>query len=232
VKKAHPNTPQTHPLRLGLRAARANLIPGLMVQAAMAAVVGAYYFYPPAQVWLARLALLKERWGYGFACAAGVLTGAVLPELLAVAVFQRGRVDRANLKNLLFAAFYWGSQSVIVDGFYRLQAVMFGTHVDLPTVAKKVLVDQFLYTPFYAMPFARACFAWKNNGFRWKGMQRVLTLRFYKEATFPSVVAAWGVWIPVVCMIYSLPSLLQIPLFSLALTFWAMMLTWMTLEKS
>ena len=228
VKNASPNT---HPFLVGLHAARANLIPGLLVQFAMAAVLGAYYFYAPAQARLAELALLKERWGYGFACVSGMLAGAVLPELLAIAVFQRGRVNLKNLKNLLFGALYWGTQSMMVDGFYRLQAVMFGTHVDLLTVAKKVMVDQFLYTPLYAVPFAMACFEWRNNGYRFEGMRRVLTLRFYKQTTFPAVVAAWGVWIPVVCMVYSLPSLLQIPLFSLALTFWSMMLTWITRRR-
>ena len=231
VKNASPNTIPTHPLRIGLYAARANLIPGLIVQAAMVAVVCAYYFYAPARAWMEELALLKEHWGYLFACVCGMLAGAVLPEVFAISVFQWGRVNRANGENLLFGMIYWGSQSMVTDGFYRLQAVMFGTHTDLLTVAKKVLVDQLFYTPLYSMPLAIFCFAWKNNGYRWAGMGRMWTFRFYKETIFPATVAAWGVWIPVVCMVYSLPSLLQIPLFSLALTFWSMMLTWITRQK-
>lgn len=231
MKLATENKSQPHPLLIGLHAARANFVPGLIVQSVMVAVVAAYYFYAPAQAWLARLALLKERWGYGFACVSGIVAGAFLPELLAVIVFQRGRVKRENFERLLFNIFYWGSQSMVVDALYRFQAVLFGAQVDWPTVAKKVLVDQFIYSPIYSSPFAMACYAWKNNGYRRDGMRRVLTLRFFKETTFPALVASWGVWIPVVCLVYSLPPLLQVPLFSLALTFWSMQLTWIGRKK-
>lgn len=231
VKPAIPDSTEPRPLLIGLQAARANVLPGLIVQVAMVTIVVAYYFYPPAQVWLSQMASMKERWGYAFACVSGMLAGAVLPEILAILVFQQGRLSRENLERLVFGIFYWGSQSMVVDAFYRLQAVMFGAQIDGPTVIKKVMVDQFLYTPLYAMPFAMACFEWKKNGYRFEGMLRVLTFRFYKNVTFPAVVAAWGIWIPVVSMVYSLPPLLQIPLFSLALTFWSMMLTWMTQKK-
>lgn len=221
----------SHPLLIGFHAARANFVPGLIVQVGMIGVVGAYYFYPPARAWFEQLALLKQRWGYGFACVSGILAGAVLPEVLAIAVFQRGRVRPENWERLIFGIFYWGSQSMVVDAFYRFQAVIFGAQVHWATVAKKVFVDQFIYTPFYACPFAMACFEWKNNEYRFEGMRHVLTLGYYKNTVFPAVVANWGVWIPVVCMVYSLPSLLQVPLFSLALTFWSMILTWITRKR-
>jgi hypothetical protein len=44
----------------------------------------------------------------------------------------------------------------------------------------------------------------------------------------PTLLATWAVWIPVVAIIYSLPLALQFPLFSLALTFWVLLLTYMT----
>lgn len=225
VKNASPSE-TAHPLAVGLHAARANLVPGLIVQAVMASVLLAYFFYPPAREWLERLAEVKARWGYLFACLSGMIAGAVLPELLVVCVFQRGRVRWENVENLLFLLVFWGSQSMIVDALYRFQAILFGTEATALTIVKKVLFDQFVYSPFFAMPVAMICFAWKNNGYRVAGMPHIFSLRFYKETIFPSVVAAWGVWIPVVSMVYSLPPLLQIPLFSLALTFWSMMLTW------
>jgi hypothetical protein len=229
--KTAPSASAPHPLTIGLRAARANLLPGLVVQGAVAAVLLAYFFYPPAREWLESLAGLKERWGYGFAGVSGAVAGAILPEILVVLLFQRGRVCRSNWGNLVFGIPYWGSQSMVVDAFYRLQAVFFGTQADTLTVIKKMMLDQFAFTPFYSVPFAMACFTWKNNGYRLEGMRRVFTVGFYKEVTLPAVVAAWGVWIPVVCMVYALPSLLQIPLYSLALTFWAMILVWISRQK-
>lgn len=222
------NAKTGHPLLIGLQAARANLVPGLIVQAAMVAVVLAYYFYEPARTWMAHLALLKQRWGYGFTFVSSAMAGGVMSEFLVVAVFQRGRVRQENIGNLIFGILFWGFQGMTVDALYHLQALMFGTHVDFPTVAKKVLVDQFVYNPIFAAPWTLALYEWKNQGYRFAGMSRVLTGWFYKERTLPALVATWGVWIPVVSLVYSLPPLLQIPLFSLALTFWVILFTWIS----
>jgi hypothetical protein len=209
-----------------LRAARANAVPGLIVQAAMLALGLAYYFYAPAQEWLEKLATLKKEWGYSFAFIAGALAGGVLPEILMVVTFQRGRVTRKNMENIFFGILYWGATSVLTDAFYRGQAWVFGGQANFPTIFKKVLVDQFGYTPFVAVPLAQTCYQWKNQGYRFAAIGRTLTRQFYVRETFPAVVAAWGVWIPLVSIIYSLPSLLQFPFFCLALTFWVMIFTW------
>ena len=42
----------------------------------------------------------------------------------------------------------------------------------------------------------------------------------------PTLIATWFVWLPVVAVLYSLPPLLQIPVYSLALCFWALMLAY------
>ena len=216
-----------HPLLIGARAARANLAPGLVVQAAMVAVVLAYYFYEPARVWLAHLAATKSRFGYGFSFLAGAMTGGILPEVLKTVAFQGGRVRRENWTNLVFGFFFWGVSSMIVDSLYRAQAMAFGSRVDIATVTTKVLVDQFVYNPIWAAPWGIAAFEWKNQDYRFAGLSRVFTAGFYKQKTLPALVATWGVWIPLVTLIYSLPSLLQIPLFSLALTFWVLIFAWM-----
>ena len=197
---------------------------------AMIVLVLAYYFYEPARAWMAQLAVLKERWGYGFSFLGGAVAGGVMPELLTVAVFQRGRVTRVNIGNLVFGVLFWGIQGMVVDSLYRFQAGVFGSHVDFSTVAKKVFWDQFVYNPIYAAPCTLLAYEWKNQGYRFHGLGRTLTGRFYKERTLPTLVATWGVWVPLVGMVYSLPSLLQIPLFSLALTFWVLVFTWINLQ--
>ncbi|HEY8961597.1 MAG TPA: hypothetical protein VIM57_05265, partial [Luteolibacter sp.] len=53
------------PWAAGIRAARANVIPGLLVQGVMLALLLAYHGYPPATRWLNALAEIKTRWGYG-----------------------------------------------------------------------------------------------------------------------------------------------------------------------
>ncbi|HEX8685429.1 MAG TPA: hypothetical protein VF654_02980, partial [Pyrinomonadaceae bacterium] len=125
------------PLSVGLRAARANLVPALVIQAAVVSVVLAYYLWEPARAWLARAAELKREGGYLFSLVAGVLAGGLLPELLTVAVFQRWRVTRANLGGLAFGACFWGLMGMLVDALYRAQALAFGPGVDFATVLKK-----------------------------------------------------------------------------------------------
>ena len=192
---------EPHPLLLGVTAARANFVPGLLVQAAMASMVLAYYFSEPARLWLGQLADIKLRFGYFFSFISSAIAGGIMPEILKIVVFQRGRIRRENWSGLLFGICFWGTSAMIVDSFYRLQATMFGSRIDFATVSTKVFVDQFVYNPIWAAPWGVTAFEWKNQGYRFAGLSRAFTGGFYKEKTLPALVATWGVWIPVVSMV-------------------------------
>lgn len=219
---------QDRPLSVGLRAARANLIPALLIQTVVVALVVGYYTWPPLRGWLGGLAELKREGGYLFSLASGVLAGGLLPELLTVAVFQGWRVRRENLGALAFGACFWGLMAAVVDALYRGQAWMFGTGVDFATVLKKALVDQFLFTPFVSIPLTVVVFEWRQRGYRFAGLSRALGADFYRRKVLPAVVSGLGFWLPVVLLIYCLPLLLQFPLFTLALTLWVMIFTWIS----
>ena len=216
----------------GIRAARANVVPGLMVQGVMLVVLIAYYGYPPATRWLNHLAEIKTRWGYGYSALSGMVAGGVLPEIIRVIVFQKGEWRRANTGNLLFAMAFWSFMGVVVDGFYRCQAVWFGQEATVAVVVKKVLVDQFLYSSIFAGPVTAVLYDLKNRGFRLRGAGEFFTLRYYRETIVPTLFANWGVWIPVVSILYSLPVSLQIPLLGLALSLWVMLYSWMSEQRN
>jgi hypothetical protein len=220
------------PWLAGLRAARANLVPGLMVQAAMLAILLAYFFYPPMRDWLDRLAEVKARWGYGYSAVVAIIAGAFIPEVMRVVVFQRGKVRWQNFFNLLFTVPFWCVMGLVVDYFYRQQALWFGAEATFSVVTKKVLVDQFLYNPLFAAPVTAWLYDWKNNGYRVAGTSRFFTAAYYRETVVATLIATWGVWIPIVTILYSLPLLLQIPLFALALSLWVMLYTWMSEARS
>ncbi len=219
------------PWTAGLRAARANVVPGLIVQALMLGVLLAYYFHPPMRGWLDGLAQLKARWSYGYTAISSIIAGAIIPELLRIFVFQKGRIRRSNWENLLFTVPFWCFMGVTVDFFYRRQAVWFGSEVTLVVVLKKVLVDQFLYNPLFAAPATSWLYDWKNRGYRFRGTGVFFTAGYYRDFVVPTLFATWGVWIPVVTILYSLPTLLQIPLFGLALSMWVMLYTWMSEQR-
>lgn len=215
----------------GIRAARANVVPGLIVQAAMLAVVLAYYFYPPTTGWLDAMAQVKARWGYLYSAVAAVVAGALLPEILRVLVFQGGKVRRSNLRSLLYTVPFWGIMAVTVDALYRAQGVWFGTEVTFAVVAKKVIIDQFIYSALFSGPVTVWFYDLKNHGRDATRPAEFFTVSHYRDHVLPVMFATWGVWIPVVSILYSLPPLLQIPMYILALTLWVMIYTWMSEQQ-
>lgn len=227
-----PNEPPLSPWRLGLAAARANLVPGLLVQALLLAVVVSYYTVESARGAWGQVAGWKAQSGYFFAFCSGVLAGGVLPEVLKVVAFQKGRFLRANLANLCIYPFFWGMQAIMVDALYRAQAWWFGDRADVATVLKKVLVDQLLYSPAVALPTALFFVAWWENGRSWSAARAVFTRRGLQEKAFPSLMANWAVWCPTVALVYSLPAGLQVPVYALALAFWVVLFTWINAGPS
>jgi len=223
---------QEAPWAAGLLAAKANIVPGLLVQGMMLALLLAYYFYPPTTRWLNQLAIIKQEWGYGYSALSAILAGAIIPEIMRVVIFQKGKILSRNLSNLLFTIPFWCFMGTAVDFFYRCQADWFGAEATFPVVAKKVVVDQFLYNPLFAAPFTAALYDWKNRGYGCHQLGQYFTPRYYQNVVIPTLFATWGVWIPVVSILYSLPSLLQIPLFGLALSLWVMLYTWMSEKRN
>lgn len=207
---------------------RPNIRPGLVVQALMFAVLVGYFVFPPFRQGLENLARTKEEWGYLYSGLAGVVAGALLPELLRVAVFQKGRPARQNILNLLFTMPFWGMMATFVDIFYRAQAQWFGDEATFEIVFKQVAVDQLVYTPFFSTPLTVWLYDWRNRGYTWP--KDFYTRSYCMDRILPTLLANWVVWIPIVVVLYSLPEAVQIPLFALALSLWVIIYTWMSEE--
>jgi hypothetical protein len=216
------------PLTLGWEAARANAVPALIIQAFMLALLIAYYTNHTVSSALAGLAEFKRAHGLLFVIVASITAGALIPELFLILFFQRGCPTRRNLRNLLFTVPVWGFDGTLVDLLYRSEAAWFGDVVTLPVVAAKICVDQFGYNPAFAAPFGVLTYEWKNNGISAKPLQQLFTISHYRDKIIPTLLATWAVWIPLMAIIYSLPLALQFPLFGLALSFWVLLLTYMT----
>jgi hypothetical protein len=213
-------------MRAGLAAARATLVPGLLVQAVMVAVVLTYYLAPRIRPFFDQIAFWKAHGGLWFPVISTMIAGGVLPEVLRIVFFQKRQILPQNWANLAFTVPYWGMQGIWVDVLYRGQAEWFGNDAQFMTIVKKVCVDQFLYNPLLAAPVSVTLYEWKNRGYEWSS--EFLTWKWYATRVFPGLIATWSVWLPVVSIVYCLPQTLQIPIFCLALTFWVTMFTWMT----
>jgi hypothetical protein len=215
-------------LALGWEAAKANAVPGFILQAAMFLILIFYYLSPACADFLNRLAHYKQEHGLVFVVIAAALAGAIVPELFVIVFFQRGRPRRQNLRNLAFTVPTWAIDGILVDLMYRLNAVWFGDVVTVAAVSAKILVDQLGYNPFIAAPLEVLIYEWKNEGFSRQSVRRALTWGHYRDKIMPTLLATWAVWAPLMAIIYSLPYPLQFPLFSIALTFWVLLLTYMT----
>jgi len=213
---------------IGWEAARANARPALIIQAIMLALLMAFYTSPATADCLEKVAEFKRAHGLGFVVAASVTAGALLPEFFLVLFFQRGRPHLRNLRNLLFTIPIWGFDGSLVDLLYRSEAYWLGDVVALPVVLCKICIDQFGYNVLFAAPFGVLTYEWKNNGISMRPVRDLFTWKHYRDKIFPTLLATWAVWIPLMAIIYSLPLALQFPMFGLALSFWVLLLTYMT----
>lgn len=211
-----------------IRALRTNLIPGLLLQGLMAAMACAYLFHPPSKHAFESLALLRSRWGLLFSFAGTSLASAVFPEFLRLLLSaQQGNArGLGSLRSrLLFGIPFWGVIGMQVDLFYRFQYFLFGPSDSVPVILKKVLVDALIYCPVLAIPQAVCVFLWRDHGFTMHGFRGTSPVRFYALKIFPVLMANWMVWIPLVCIIYSLPPALSVPFFIIAQSFWVLVFT-------
>lgn len=224
MTQSKPNITKS-PFHAGLLAARANLVPGIFIWSVMLAVVLAYYNHAATRSILETVAEWKGQFGFGFSFFATGLAGGVLPELLKVVLLQGAKLRRENVSNMLFGFPFWGMLGCSVDALYRMQAIWFGSEASPLVLVKKVLVDQFIFTPLWGTAAIVWAYEWRRLGFRLEALRGIFTFKFYRVRVFPSLLAGWGVWIPGVSIIYSLPTLLQVPLFVLATSFWSLIVT-------
>jgi hypothetical protein len=218
----------TNPLALGWEAVRANILPALVIQLLMLGLLIAYYASPPFAAMLHRVADYKRAHGIPFVVLSTIMAASILPEVFVVLFFQRGRVRRENWRNILFTAPIWGFDGITVDLMYRGLAAWLGDVATVPVVLAKICIDQFGYNIFFAAPYGVLAYQWKNSGFSFAALRGSFTWETYREKVIPTLFTTWAVWIPLMAIIYSLPLALQFPLFSLALTFWVLLLTYMT----
>jgi hypothetical protein len=216
------------PLTIGWEAARANARPALIIQGIMLALAIAFYANPRAASALRGLAEFKRAQGLPFVVVASVLAGAIIPEIFLILFFQGGHPGRGNLRNLAFTIPVWGFDGSLVDLLYRAEAAWLGDVATVPVVLGKILIDQFGYNAFFAAPFGVLTYEWKNSGISMQPVRDLFTWRHYRDKIIPTLVATWAVWIPLMAIIYSLPLALQFPLFGLTLSFWVLLLTYMT----
>ena len=212
---------ETNPWKIGLKAARVNLIPGLVLQGAAFALLAAYYWFPPMEDALGVVSQWQTRYGVPFSLCSFLIFCGVIPYLFCLAM--PALRPKAPGKALLFALGFWGIMGLALPKFYAFQGVLYGNGTDVKTLALKIATDQFGYTALFASPAVALAHLWKDRGYRWSEMTPLLGKGWYRRLVVPNLVMNWTLWIPSLCVIYSLPALLQSHVAGLIGGFWALM---------
>jgi len=218
--------------RKGFRAAWQNLPAILTLQLAMALTVAAYYNWPAAAAVLSRYAAWQHGGGIPGAALATALAGGVLSEVSLVYIGDRGRWSPAHLENLAFKFALFFVAGAIVYEFYAWQAIWFGQGAAWSVLVPKILVDQFVYTVFWATPYYTLLTRWKALGYSAAKLWRDLDLEFVTERMLPILVTNWMFWLPGVSLIYAMPLVLQTPLFIFATAIWGLLLPAVARQES
>lgn len=209
----------------GLQAARTNILPGLLLQAVMVCFIALYLFHNGTREFLARVGTVRSQMGYAFAVVSYIFSGALLPEVMRVVFFQKGRFRFQNLWSIVSMAPLWALLGLIVDFFYRIQGGWFGVGNTWDVVFMKVAVDQLFFSPLVVNPLVVAYLAWQKERFRTSAVESIFSWDFINEKMIPTQIAVWCVWLPGVSLVYSMPPLLQLPVAVLIQCFWVLILT-------
>ncbi len=192
---------------------------------AMLLVVVLYYTWKPWADVLARYAEWQHSLGLvGAAIGAGV-AGGILSELSFVYIQHRGRWTVASLENMAFKFAFFVLSGGLVYEFYHLQAYWFGDSTAWSVIVKKVLVDQFGYTFAVSMWLSTFATRWQLNCYSFTALRRELDGSFFMERMLPVVIANWMFWLPAVSLIYSVPLILQTPMFLFGTAIWGLLLS-------
>jgi hypothetical protein len=204
-------------------AMKQNVLPGLVLQLFAAIILILYFFVPASRPVFTWFGDLKQNYGYLYSFVATSLFGGLIPFLF---LFLTKKIDRNGgaIGIFIFYVLFWGLKGVEVDFFYRLQGEWFGYINNLYTVTKKVAVDQFIYSTFWAAPTITFIYLWLEKGFDFRTSLRAIDREFIFVKIPTVILSNWLVWIPAVSIIYSMPDELQIPLFNLVLCFWVLLL--------
>ncbi|MFD0893476.1 hypothetical protein KBB96_18775 [Luteolibacter ambystomatis] len=211
--------PVYSPWRAGWYAAKANLIPGLILQAAAIALLVAYYQSQTLREALGHVEQWKAAGGYAYSATSSAFFCGLLPWLFRMAIPSLR--PRSPLSELIFGLVWWAVSGIIVDVFYTAQGRWWGTGTSVGVIAVKMLIDMGIYTPLWAAPANALLHLWKARGFPLKG--RIFAPGWYRRIVLPNLLPNWMVWIPGVAVVYSLPPLLQLPVANLICCFWALL---------
>ncbi|HEY1792147.1 MAG TPA: hypothetical protein VGG34_04455 [Opitutaceae bacterium] len=211
------------PWRSGIQGARANLVPGIILQLAALALVLGFYNLPAIHGALFRLMAVRKTYGYALSVVTTALFGGFIP-FLVLHFASRGIPDAAySWAQGLGLTSFWAYKGFEIDFWYHLQALFFGNGHDPHTIVIKVFMDQLVYCPVLAVPMTTAVYELVDSHGNWRAVGAdIRAPHWYLRKVLPILISNLGVWVPAVAVIYCLPTPLQLPLNNIVMCFYTL----------
>lgn len=205
----------------GWQGAKANLVPALAIIFLAALLVISYYSFESVRVALTGLQELRTSWGLGFTMLSSALGAGVIPGLFLMAT-GKARRDARGFMDILFTSLVWATNMIWVHYFYAFQDSFWGSGVTFKIIISKMLLDQFVFTPFLSIQHAAIGFRFRDLNYDFKMLLRAFRDDWTIKVIIPMLVNCWLTWIPGTMIVYSMPLALQIPLVVLIQLFFAL----------
>lgn len=209
----------------GYFATRQNLRPFVMIQVCALGLLIAYYSSQTVRDLCETLVATKKMGGILASGLVALVAGGIVPEFAKALAMGDRTFTRDRLSRAAFAMLYFFIAGMMIDLFYRAQAIMFGSGTDMVTSLKKMAFDQFVYSVFWAVPFTAVMFCWHANGLSCSRAWNEISDRFVSRRVLPVLLPAWAYWIPMNMITYLLPVPVQFLMFTFALAAWSLILT-------
>ncbi len=211
------------PLAAGAAAIRKFWRPFLLIQSAAVLLVLAYHFSQSVRAACEVVGVWKTSGGLPFAACSAAIAGGLLPEIAKSLTARSLGGLRGRGGEIAFNLGFFALDGVVIDLFYRFAAWLFGSQASLRTVVTKTAFDQFVFTPLWSV-LITLLFLWRQRGFSLAATRLALRGGFYRTRVVPLLIPNWFFWIPMVSIIYALPSPLQFTLFVPALGAWSLIM--------
>lgn len=189
----------------GIRSVKRNWRAMVGLQAAGLAIVLAYYMSSHMRAFCDTLAEFKQRGGLPLAAIVQAFCCGVLPEI-AKYVFNVDRiVDRQRWRTLAFNCFLYAWLGVVVDVFYTGLGRYFGSGLDFRTIASKVAIDQFVFSPFLSLWMIALAYTFRQYRYNFLRTMAALGPHWYVTRVIILLLPCWAFWIPMTTLMYALP---------------------------
>ncbi|MCC6679575.1 MAG: hypothetical protein IT445_01620 [Phycisphaeraceae bacterium] len=210
------------PLHRGLHAARQIAPAGAVLLTVAVSILLGYTYVTPVTHALDALAQVKLSFGLLFVVISTVIFGAIIP-VVAQQSMSATRTVRAWRK-MPYLLVFWAIKGIEVDLLYRGQAWLIGDNAQLMTIVIKVMIDQFVYCPVWALPTVVLYYTWLEGGCSFGRLRQMMGKGWYARLILPVLITNWFVWVPAVVVIYCLKLPLQLPIQNIILCLWAILL--------